>query len=1072
MSQLKIYTASAGSGKTFSLVYEFLLVVFKRPKEFRNILAVTFTNKSTAEMKERIISDLQQLANGENPGYRDKLMAELGVDETAITNKAKHILTIILHNYGYLSITTIDRFFQKLIRSFARDINLSSVYDVELDTNMVMTEVIDQLIEQADQNERTLHHINEYTRSKIEDGKAWDLRKELIEFGNNVFSEKFQLIEIERYENFFESEEVMSYYINRWKDAVSSFENDLAKIGENALKLLQSNGLSPEDTSRSMANFFVKLKNKDNKYLAHFEGVTIQKAMNDPEVWSAKSSPKRSDILAIASELSSLARQAQSFCNEGYQEYVTAQALLKNFYRFALIIDILKTLKNYRDDNDLMLISDAASLIAKVMNKQQESFVFEKMGALYHHFLIDEFQDTSTLQWNNFFPLIRNSIGSDNLSLIVGDVKQSIYRFRNGDWSLLLGKVANDFFPNQTEQTVLDTNWRSSQQVIGFNNALFNALPNIVSNRYLQSLETGEAQEKAQSYAHVFELAYTNQAQELSPKSKTREGFVQVDFFTEPINNTKELDADEEEEEAPSLALQRLEEILNDATARGFEQKDIAILIKRNKEATLISNYFGSLANSPYQFITEASLKLSESRTVQFILSALQFIIDKKNKITEANMRYIYSRYVLRQTEVQDWDNAIRREQESAPPAIVDFLKQVDGFKNLPVYDIVEQIIAHFELQKNVEELPYIQAFQDAIIEFYKRSNVSLPNFIEWWQIEGFKKSIKLSESQNAVRILTIHKSKGLQFPITIIPFAEWSFEHSHMFAPTLWINTADEKYKENDLIYGLPIYPVKYDKQLLQTIFYEDYLEERQANYLDQLNNFYVACTRPEEELYVISSKKQTKSDAKEKENLNSFLYQALLSSDFNEKLRTESDILESFQTGVKSPKKITAAKEASQKEFVLSHYEVGHGNMKMKLPSSAIVTKEITHGKLVHQILSEINHLKDAEKVLTNYQIEKEAVAAVQKILAEPQVQQWFSDDAEVFLEQPILQKDGKVSIPDRVVIKANEAFIIDFKTGLPHPKYHKQLENYKDALRDLGYTKVNAAILYITNLEIVQI
>lgn len=1065
MSRLKIYTASAGSGKTYKLVYEYLRVVFQRPKDFRHILAVTFTNKSTAEMKERIISDLQKLAKGQDPGYKNELMIELQVDDSAVTKKAQEILTIILHNYGYLSITTIDRFFQKLIRSFARDINLSSVYDVELDTDMVMTEVIDQLIEQAEQNGRTYQHINEYTKSKIDDGKAWDLRKELIDFGKNVFSEKFQMVELERYETFFESNDVLSYYQNRWLDAIQAFENDLAKIGEAALQLIKSNGLQLQDFNggtRSVANFFLKLKNKNTDYEDYINKTTIKKAMDDPEIWATKNAPKRSEILTIASELSAWARKAQSIYNEGYQEYVSANALYKNFYRFALIIDILKTLKNYRDENDVMLISDAASLIAKVMNGEQESFIFEKMGAQYHHFLIDEFQDTSTLQWNNFYPLIKQSLGANHLSLIVGDVKQSIYRFRNGDWSLLLEKVEKNYFPDQTEKKPLDTNWRSSQQVIMFNNALFDILPSIVSQRYIDSIESN----KAKDFAKDFESAYKEQAQKLSPKSQTREGYVQVDFITQPPK--KKLEEDDAEEEVIENVFPRLKEILDDAIARGYQQKDIAILIKRNSEANEIANYFGRLENNPYQFITEASLKLSESRIIQFILSALQFIIDKKNKITESNLRYIYSRYILHETDVEKWDAAICRNEEERPTVISQFYEQIDGLKNLPVYDIVEQIIAQFSLQKNTEDLPYIQAFQDAIIEFYKRSNVSLPNFIEWWQIEGVKKSIKLSESQNAVRIMTIHKSKGLQFPITIIPFAEWNFEHGGQHAPILWINTQEPQFEKNDLTYGLPIYPIKYEKALIHSIFSEPYLEEKKSNYLDQLNNFYVACTRPEEELYIISSKKSKN----EGENLNSYLYQAINNPIFSEKLQRESEYLESFKTGSKSPKKLNKETAHSQEEFVLSHYEVGHGNMKMKLPSSAIVTKEITHGKLVHQILSEIKHLRDAETVLTNYQLEKEAIAAVQKILAEPQVQQWFSDDAEVFLEQPILQKDGKVSIPDRVVIRNQEAFIIDFKTGLHHPKYHKQLQSYKEALRELGYEKVSAAILYITNLEIVQI
>lgn len=1072
MSQLKIYTASAGSGKTYRLVYEYLRVVFKRPKDFRHILAVTFTNKSTAEMKERIISDLQELSQGNDPGYKNDLIAELHLDEASFTQKAQEILTDILHNYGYLSITTIDRFFQKLIRSFARDINLSSVYDIELDTDMVMTEVIDQLIEQADQNERTYQHINEYTKSKIEEGKAWDLRKELIAFGKNVFSEKFQMVELERYEKFFESNEVLSYYQNRWKDAIQAFEKDLAEIGKKGTELAKKHNLTINDFSYKSSGpfaFFINLQKNEKNYLKYIQSSRLEEAILNPEKWG-----KSNEIHAISSQLTKLSLEAIDYINKNVQEYNSANALYKNFYRFALIIDILKTLKNYRDENDVMLISDAASLISKVMNGEQESFVFEKMGAQYHHFLIDEFQDTSTLQWNNFYPLIKQSIGSDHLSLIVGDVKQSIYRFRNGDWSLLLEKVEKDYLPGRTYKDVLDTNWRSSQQVVTFNNAMFNEMPSIVANYYVKSIANAPLIPKAQHYANAFLLAYDNQEQKLSDKSKKREGYVQVDFFALPAKDDKkekdkktETEVEETNQEIGTFAFHRLKEILDDAIARGYEQKDIAILIKRNSEANDIANYFGSLENNSYQFITEASLKLSESRIIQFILSALQFITDKKNRITESNLRYIYARYILQETDVEKWDAAICRKEEDQSSVITHFYEQIDGLKNLPVYDIVEQVIAQFSLQKNTKDLPYIQAFQDAIIEFYKRSNVSLPNFIEWWKIEGAKKSIKLSESQNAVRIMTIHKSKGLQFPITIIPFAEWNFEHSGQLAPILWINTQEKQFEENDLTYGLPIYPIKYEKQLLDSIFADHYLEEKQANYLDQLNNFYVACTRPEEELYIISTKKREK----ETECLNTYLYQAINTPNFKDKIERETIFLESFKSGTKTTKKLTKD-TAQQEEFVLSHYEVGHGNMKMKLPSSAIVTKEITHGKLVHQILSEIKHLRDAEAVLANYHVENEAIAAVQKILAEPLVQEWFSDDAEVFLEQPILQKDGKVSIPDRVVIKNNEAFIIDFKTGLHHSKYHKQLQSYKEALRELGYEKVSAAILYITNLEIVQI
>ncbi len=1075
MSQLKIYTASAGSGKTFQLVYEFLLIVFKKPQEFRHILAVTFTNKSTAEMKERIISDLQKLSKGEDPGYRASLMQELNATEVQIKQQAQLILTKILHHYGYLSITTIDRFFQKLIRSFARDINLSSVYDVELDTDAVMKEVIDQLIEDADKNERTFQHISAFTRHKIEEGKAWDLRKDLIDFGKNVFSEKFQLIEIEKYTAIFEDEKALLIYKDIWQNVVDQFENDLAALGNKALHLIQLNHLIPADFSggkNAAANFFVKLKKKETNYNDYFFKPAITKAMENPEAWSSKTSPKKNEIAAIGSQLSNIAKEAHSLLNERNNEYTTALTLLKNFYQFTLIIDILNTLKNYRDENDLMLISDAANLITKIMNGDQESFVFEKMGALYHHFLIDEFQDTSTLQWENFYPLIRNSISQNYLSLIVGDVKQSIYRFRNGDWNLLLSKVENDYFPGETYKKPLDTNWRSSQKVIEFNNTIFDFLPRIISERYTQSIKENPLEEKAREFAAIFPQAYENHRQLFSPKSASREGFVQIDFFALPENSNRQAEREEEETETDSdLILERIHHLLQNLAARGYAQRDIAILVKRNNEATAISSYFGALPDNKFQFITESSLKLGEAHVIQFILSALQYMLDPKNRIYESHLRYIYARYILKINVANDWETQLKRSEENIPEAIQYFYSQLDSLKNFPVYDITERIIAIFSLQNNAEDLPYIQAFQDAIIEFYKRSNVSLPNFIEWWQTGGNKKSIKLSESQNAIRIMTIHKSKGLQFPITIIPFANWEFDHRSKFSPTLWVDTRKKSQEDNSLVLGLPIYPVKYEPALINSIFAEDYLEERQANFLDQLNNFYVACTRPEEELYIITSYQKTKSEASVKENLNSYLQEVIFSMATLMQKTEDTDNLQSYTTGQKTHKKNSVNKQ-DESEFTLSHYEVGHGNMKMKLPSSAIVTKEITHGKLVHQILSEITHLKDAETILESYRLEKQATDDVRKILEEPQVKQWFSDDADVFLEQPILQKNGIVSIPDRVVILQNEAIIIDFKTGAPNTKYHKQLQSYKDALYELGYEKVRAAILYITNLEIVQI
>ncbi|HKL38819.1 MAG TPA: UvrD-helicase domain-containing protein, partial [Bacteroidales bacterium] len=490
MAGLTLYKASAGSGKTFRLTGEYLLILFRDPGLYRHILAVTFTNKATGEMKNRILLELNRLSRGEKSGYRTMLQERFGYDEGQVQQRAHLIITNILHDYSQFSVNTIDRFFQRVLRTFARELGLQSGYTLETDQSEILNFVIDELLLATEEDSQLRKWLVEFAQTRMKEGKSWRFHDEISNLAGELVKEDVKDLRLGGRDQISDRDK-LSDYVKKLRRKQAIFEQTMKELGEKATGIIEQNGLGIEhfnNKGRGIARYFYYLRDqRKDKYQPN---ATVRKVLDDPDRWPAASLSKENKQLVVslaASQLNDLLKQAIHFIEEHYREYLSITEVLKNIYVLGLLVDIQKRIEAYCRERNIFLISDAGDLLRKIIDDNEAPFIYEKTGSNYHHFMMDEFQDTSRFQWENFRPLVNNSLAQGYFNLMVGDVKQSIYRWRNGDWKILQNEV-EQVFKDQTRSVALDSNWRSRRNVVAFNNTLFHYAPAILQNQYDQEL--------------------------------------------------------------------------------------------------------------------------------------------------------------------------------------------------------------------------------------------------------------------------------------------------------------------------------------------------------------------------------------------------------------------------------------------------------------------------------------------------------------------------------------------------------------------------------------------------------
>lgn len=1050
------YNASAGSGKTFKLTGIYLDYLFINQNSYRNILAVTFTNKAAAEMKERILGSLYRLASGMDNEYLDDLSLGTGKSIEQIRKDALTNLESILHDYSRFSVGTIDSFFQKILRSFARESGLQAGFNLVIDHSVILSEAVDDMLREADDDPQLLKWLTEYAYKEVQSGKNWNLKRKIEELGSEIFKENYRLLS--EAGMIVGDREQLSGELTKLSESEALFRNRIKTIALNALSILDRYNVIEEELykkSQGILKFFRDaVKGVPDKL-----SDSISKACSEQRYTSLKNMPP-SVASAIADGLDSAVREMVEFYQSGIVTYRSGKLVLDNLYTLGLLNDIAAKVRAILNESNRFLLSDAGDVLRQIIGKDQAPFIYEKVGNRYSNYMIDEFQDTSRIQWDNFLPLIRDSLAEGEGNLVVGDIKQSIYRWRNSDWRIFRdidGAFHRDLFSVEA----LKQNWRSCKNIIGFNNAVFSMVPGLIEDTL--KLETGS-----------LTALYTEVVQEDPGRSPG--GYVRI----------KQVDATDLRHQ-DEVVLEQIPLLIEEIQDMGYSPSDIGILVRTNSEGQKVINSILTYASGvdpdhkerySYQVISQDSLLLAYNPTVKFILSALRFMSDNDDRLAHASMVHYYCQITQKEGDADRPDLLTGGPDESGstvlPPGYLQFLH---GIRFLPLFEIIDRIIGFFRLAEESAGIPFITTLQDLVLELSGSEANDIPLFLEWWEKEGYRKSVSSPEQPGAIQLMTIHKSKGLEFSVVILPFLSWSFVHGR--PPVIWVSS------ETDQFAKLGALPVSFKKEIADTLFAEYYEEERTHAAIDKLNLLYVAFTRARESIFGFVPV------GRNNQHCGRMVMDAIGDGiPFGESGTREGRWDNSrrlFELGEMPVKEHSGDHQAQTGLDIPYSVEVNDSRLRLKLNSSNYLSDRepgandrINWGLLMHELFESVITRDDIipalDALLLKGRISRQQrdtlESKISGALKNEIVASWFEPGQEVRTESGILLRGGMIRRPDRVMISAKGVTIVDFKFGEEHNAYIKQLNEYRSILLSMGYPGVKAYIWYVETGRVTEI
>ena len=1118
MSQLKVYKASAGSGKTFRLAIEYMKLALSNESNYRHILAVTFTNKATAEMKSRIIGELYRLANGQPSVYMDVLTKELGWQPMMVERQAALALKRILHDYSRFSISTIDSFFQRVIKAFNRELGINAAYNVELDEKNILEEAVDRMVQSVEDDPKLLEWLDAFASDKMRDGKGWNLKKDILRLGNEIYNETFKSLNEDLYEKL-NDRAYLREYRGKLSKIIAQYENTLKSLGQEGLNLMAMEGFSVDDfksKGRGPAAGFQKMKD-----LSFALNNTTLLAATELSAWVTVSTkePQKSRLEGfVESKLMPKMQTSVNLVESQSRSYISAKLIISQLYTLGILVDLRKSVKELCREKGIVLISDSGHLLKNVIADSETPFVYEKTGSVYSHFMIDEFQDTSGLQWDNFRPLIGNSLSEDNMSLVVGDVKQAIYRWRSGDWRLLAGKLGDSFPAFGLENEVLNSNWRSFGKVIRFNNAIFRLIPEILQQNIEEELNSAGIGENPVQI--TIPEVYADSVQEVSNSKVTDLGYVRVKF----LESKADLKTENEK-----LILSELVDSIKLLQDKGVRAIEMAILVRDRKDARLVADLFleqKSLPeNSRYNFdvLSGESLYIANSEVIGFIISILTGFLAPDDQVVKAETNYLFYQKIYPRLKgtgkvpdfsLENGDGKMEAEADqqfaldfsSAEPAepvyepdINQQLEETASLENdllqylcsknfeeliagKPILEIIYSICEKFNLFSLPDELAYLQAFVDQISVFERNHASELTSFLNWWDENGARFTIPVSDSIDAINVLTIHKSKGLEFTHVFVPFFDWSIQpqSSPEFAPLLWCRPDVEPFNEMELV------PVRYKSDLANSIFYREYFSEKFNTYIDNLNLMYVVFTRAKAALWVwatFSGKLSTVGDLlKNAVEKQTFMGSVGLREEESvsfaevydpEKLILEFGVLEETTNAKHDDAQFI--KDVRLSEFKFADFRKF---LQIRQRGEDFFTHEnkkqsgINKGKLIHEILSLVDTVSDLPKAIKQVETEGkigsqdslDMLSELADLLNDAEIKSWFDGTYRVVNERNILTGANGLKRPDRIMIGDEKVVVIDYKSGdTESEKYKFQVRSYLNELRKCGFKNVSGYIWY---------
>ena len=1045
MGNVKIVSASAGSGKTYNLAYEYIRNVIEDPSRYSHILAVTFTNKATEEMKSRILKKINELAQG-SLEYMPLLRRDLALPEAEIIRRAATVRSFILHDYGRFAVLTIDKFFQRIIRAFIKELGIDLSFNIELPVDTLLGAATDRIIDDISTDDALRRWVAEFVDDKIADGRPWNIRAELLELGQELFKESYK-----RNASADPTDKI------RLKKLVSAAQAEAARSRQRIITLarqwfdlIAANGLTPDDflhQGKGVAGYIQKLA--DGRLDP--AGSRVNDALNNGK-WCSASSPVKARIEALAPQLTDLLGQMLTAYDEAMPRINDAALLKKNYRSFALLGDLYAKVLQVAKEENIVHISEINELLARLISGNDTPFVFEEAGNYFTHFMIDEFQDTSALQWENFLPLLHNATSQSDATpvLLVGDVKQSIYRWRGGDWSILAHRADTAF--DRVIHGVLQTNYRSRPEIVRFINALIGACTTTLNAQINRTLDDAFRQKHISQALHdeltdILASAYADYRQETGPEKKG--GYVTITCYGQ--------------DEVPPI-IRQVEEL----QARGYAAGDIAILVRSNNEAAAIAamllEHKRLHPESPYCYdvLTQEALVIGSSDIVAFVIATLRLADNPRDGIRHA----IYNRFLGRDfiAPFPDGEEAL-----------------LGRIRLMPPEEAFEQIVMHFHLGKSQEQIAYLQALHEQIISFTRSNVADTPLFLNWWDNSGCAQSIAMPSRGNAITIDTIHKSKGLGYKTVIIPYCNWSVKP--LRSTVIWSQATGSGSELSSLGHV----PIQYDSTHMgNSSFSEDFYRESVMTLVDNVNLLYVALTRAEEELHLMMPAKSAS------DRLSSLIGSAIVRNGETVRIGDEEGSLTPTGTGeLLSFGEPTPAAPAEQKPTrLMPSYDTFDNTDRLAVKFTAqryfeegVADDRLAprnQGVLLHHVFEQATTVDDISNGITlavrNGNLSpaeaEQLTERLDRTLTDPTLRDWFDGSwQEVRNEAEILTPEGQHYRPDRVMTRDGQAVVIDYKFGLQRQsRYNDQIRRYAELLRQMGYTSV-AGYLWYVNQEFVE-
>lgn len=1045
---LDIYDASAGSGKTFTLVKEYLkkLLLVEATDYYKQILAITFTNKAVGEMKKRIVEQLVAFADEsakENPGDMQKLIAEeIGISHSLIQEKSKHILRHLLHDYSGFSVETIDKFNHRIIRSFAKDLKLNSNFEVSLDSDILLEEAVDRLIAQAGKDRTITDYLLQYTYSQLNQDKSWDIRRDIIKTAGLLNSETNKTSVDKLKEHSLTDFQVFA------KNLQNTIEENFAnaqKIASDTLALLESMGVPDSAFSRASYPKFLHKAIADIKGVAFPETTQwIQQIESGAYTYYNKSTPEseKQQIDSVKNELS------QAFL--GIKTYIERNKVYQLVLRELLPMALINLVGNERSDiqkeQNLLLIGDFNYLLHEQVKDQPAPFIYERLGERYRHFFIDEFQDTSQLQWENMLPLLDNALsqgfetGLPGSAMLVGDAKQSIYRWRGGYPQQFIGLTKDDLpfqiEPDQKNVIHLDTNYRSAENIIDFNNRFFTHTADIFKNETYKNLyKVGNQQKKNKKeggYVHI----------EMLPKSTPEKN-------NNSLHQEKVVELIENLKQDPSVSL-----------------SDICILVRTNTQGVSISE---ALAENNIPLISSETLLLRNSKEVNALLDSMHSLLYPEDK--EARVKLCYYLYETLSLEEDKHDFLSKLMEKDSLPGFLKALAtygieiDLEAVTQAGLYQTFELLIKKLEIDKHNNA--YLFSFMEFVHHYEQTEATTKHQFFDYWKVKSERLSIPSSKQSEAVQIMTIHKAKGLEFPIVIVPFS--NSQIGDLGKTSSWLPWQDNQSNFEEVYLSVNDSLTKFDEN-----YHQHYDEIFETEVLDELNNVYVAFTRASQELYIITDTYRNNKKAYplslELENFVSNQGATL----------SEEEVYTFGERGIEAKEE----EEQDKEQIIIPCYTITNSNLLEIVTTDADLwgdkaQEAIEYGTQLHDVLEQIetkadftryfNTLKKQQTLATDKY--DKLLQTVRNVVEHKDLQHLFKDNVQVRTEMDIVTADKQIRRMDRLNFHDDQTLtLVDYKTGAPKTNDILQIEAYAKAIEEMGMNLKEKLLVYIDSNTVV--